>query len=145
MYGYSLYLVTVFRVIVWTRVWNLFWNFGSWGKFSKGKGLMNIETWSFFKVLTFLKISKIWFKELWMYGYSVYLVTMFRVIVWTRVRKKCFEFQVLGGSLLGEKGWWTLRLGHFSRFLRFWKFQTFDLKRFECMDILYNWSQCLGW
>ena len=133
------------RMIVWTHMCrNFFWISGLGANFPGKKGWWTLRPMSFFKVYKLLKIPNIWFKEVWMYGYSLYLVTVFRMIVWTRMWK-LFWVLGLGTNFPGKKGWWTVRLSDFPRFLSYWKFQKFDLKKFECMDILYTWSQCLGW
>ena len=60
------------------------------------------------------------------------------------VCEKIFEFWVLGqipqGKRVDEQ--WDLVI--FSRFLSYSKFQKFDLKKFEFMDMVYTWLQCLG-
>ena len=49
---------------------------------------------------------------------------------------------------MGKKGfehWDIVIFPAIFKFLQNLKFQKFDLKKFECMDIVYTWSQCLGW
>ena len=92
MYGYTLYLVTVFRVIVWTRMWKLFWISGDGANFPWKQGWWSVRLSHFSRFLSYWKFENIWFKENWMYGYTLYLVTVFSVIVWTCMWKIFLNF-----------------------------------------------------
>ena len=132
---YSLYLVTVFRVIVWTRVQKKFWILGLGANFPGKKGWWTLRLSHFSKFLLW-KFQKFDLKKFDMYGYTLYLVTVFRVIVWTRVLKNILNFGSWG-KFPGKKGSWTVRLSHFSKFF------TDDMIWFWYDDMIWRYDMMM--